>query len=195
MKVKFWGHLAEIHEGYFDLEVENFAQLWSALDSIFPTFRKAFMEGGEYAFAVRRGDQIEFLSEDTLALPFDAEELHIVPKADGEVAEAAYAFAMWVGGLMSAGGFGYVAIYTAMAVAYIGATIAISAAIGAVVSMLSPKPQTGGNGRADERPSFAFSGALNVTEPGYPIPIVFGECLTGSVVISVGVTTEEIPLS
>ena len=195
ISIRMWGHLAEQFSNEpIELDVTSWAQLVGALDSIYPDFRKVFMKEREYAFAVRRGDEFEFLSEDTLALPLDADEFHIIPKAEGEVIEGAYAFGMWVGGLMSAGGFGYVAIYSAMAVAFIGAAVAISMAMGAIVSMLGPKPPSGGSARANEAPSFVFNGAVNISAPGYPVPIVYGETLTGSLVVSVGVSAEEIPI-
>lgn len=202
IRVRMWGHLAEKYTNDpIELDVTSWAQLVGALDSIYPDFRKEFLAGKEYAFAIRRksetgnpADEFEFLSEETLALPLDAEELHIIPKADGEIVEAAFSFAMWVGGMATAAGMSAAVIYTAMAVAFIGAAVALSMAVGAIVSMLGPKPPSGGSARADEAPSFVFNGAINITAPGYPIPIVYGECLTGSLVISVGVSAEEIPI-
>ena len=45
----------------------------------------------------------------------------------------------------------------------------------------------------DPRISFSFSGIQNTSRAGTPIPIVYGEILTGSVVISAGVDTNQIP--
>ena len=67
--------------------------------------------------------------------------------------------------------------------------------LGGVAEMLSPKPQTGVQNQAGANPSFIFNGAVNVTEQGSAVPLVYGRvnrCST--VVISSGLTTENIAL-
>lgn len=44
----------------------------------------------------------------------------------------------------------------------------------------------------DQRASFFFNGPVNVSEQGSTIPLVYGKCRTGSVVISAGLTIEQI---
>jgi hypothetical protein len=39
----------------------------------------------------------------------------------------------------------------------------------------------------DPRKSFSFSGIQNVSRAGVPVPVVYGETLVGSVVISAGI--------
>jgi predicted phage tail protein len=46
--------------------------------------------------------------------------------------------------------------------------------------------------REDERPSFLFNGAVNSTEAGGPVPLVYGRFRTGSVVVSAGISEEEL---
>lgn len=189
--VKLWGELAELTPNEFEVDVANWPQLFAAIESAHPNFRQEFLKNDGYHLVAIRGDELINLDQQSLALPLNCEQFHIVPRAEG----AAFEFAMWVGGMFSSWASATV-IYTAMAVAYVVATVAISMAIGAVVSLLAPKPETGaGSERADQKPSFAFNGAVNITSPGYPIPIVFGECITGSVVISVGVSAEELPVT
>jgi predicted phage tail protein len=62
--------------------------------------------------------------------------------------------------------------------------------LGGVSQLLSPttKLETDTN---DPRKSFSFSGIQNVARQGVPVPIVYGECLVGSIVISAGINTEE----
>ena len=40
--------------------------------------------------------------------------------------------------------------------------------------------------------SYAFSGITNVSVSGIPVPIIYGEVFTGSIVISSGVDTVQI---
>ena len=59
--------------------------------------------------------------------------------------------------------------------------------------MLAPQPQTPDfQSTEDPRISFNFSGIQNVTRAGTPIPLVYGEIFTGSVVISAQVDTEQV---
>lgn len=62
--------------------------------------------------------------------------------------------------------------------------------LGGVSQLLSPttKLETDTN---DPRKSFSFSGIQNVARQGVPVPIVYGECLVGSIVISAGINTED----
>jgi predicted phage tail protein len=64
-----------------------------------------------------------------------------------------------------------------------------------VAMMLAPSPNTNNETvePAAARPSFVFDGAVNLGEPGNAIPLVYGGPIrVGSVVISAGITTEEL---
>ena len=79
------------------------------------------------------------------------------------------------------GGFG--SIFLGLAV--VGVLMLISSA-------LAPKDAAESNG-PDERPSFLFDGATNVTEQGGPVPVVYGRIRVGSVLIAGALTTVEGP--
>ena len=67
--------------------------------------------------------------------------------------------------------------------------IGASLALGGVAQLLTPtpKPPTGADSNSDPRKSYSFSGIQNVTRQGVPIPVIYGEVLTGSIVISAGI--------
>jgi predicted phage tail protein len=70
----------------------------------------------------------------------------------------------------------------------IGASLTLSG----VAGLLAPRPNsdlTDQNPRAGE--SYSFSGVQNTTRQGVPVPIVYGEVVTGSVVISLGYDTTD----
>jgi len=72
-----------------------------------------------------------------------------------------------------------------------------SLALGGIAQMLTPVPKIGADNyisreSADERPSFMFNGAVNTTEQGGPVPVIYGRMRVGSTVISGGITTENI---
>ena len=48
------------------------------------------------------------------------------------------------------------------------------------------------DGDNDPRKSYSFSGIQNVSRQGVPVPIIYGEVFTGSIVVSAGINTEEV---
>jgi predicted phage tail protein len=55
-----------------------------------------------------------------------------------------------------------------------------------IAELLTPTPTTSKD-EGDPRKSFSFSGIQNVSRAGVPVPVVYGETLVGSVVISAGI--------
>ena len=65
--------------------------------------------------------------------------------------------------------------------------------LGGISQMLAPVPQLNDTMRKDD-PSYAFGGVINTTQQGGPVPIVYGQHLTGSTVVAVGMWAEAIPV-
>ena len=96
----------------------------------------------------------------------------------------------------------------ATAIGYVGAAMVL----GGTAQLLSPALTTGprsfgassgrgparesfsprNNEPADNRASYIFNGAVNLTAQGNPVPICYGRMRIGSVVISAGLSTEDI---
>jgi predicted phage tail protein len=57
---------------------------------------------------------------------------------------------------------------------------------GGIAQLLTPTPKISKD-EGDPRKSFSFSGIQNVSRAGVPVPVVYGETLVGSVVISAGI--------
>ena len=65
--------------------------------------------------------------------------------------------------------------------------------LGGVSEMLFPLPKEPDfSSEGDPRISFNFSGTQNTSRAGTPVPIVYGEIFTGSVVISAAIDTEQV---
>jgi predicted phage tail protein len=81
--------------------------------------------------------------------------------------------------------------------------------LGGVSQLLTPTPQIGsfgpasvGNARSrntstqatelDPQESYSFSGIQNTSRQGTPVPVVYGETIVGSVVISAGIDVDDI---
>jgi predicted phage tail protein len=72
--------------------------------------------------------------------------------------------------------------------------IGASLALGGVAQLLTPTPKVpqGADKQDDPRKSYSFSGIQNTSRQGVPVPIVYGETLVGSVVISAGIDTVQV---
>ena len=75
-----------------------------------------------------------------------------------------------------------------------GLLAGIGLAIGGVAQLLSPVPKVpqGADKQDDPRKSYSFSGIQNTSRQGVPVPIVYGETIVGSVVISAGIDTVQV---
>jgi predicted phage tail protein len=63
-----------------------------------------------------------------------------------------------------------------------------------VAQLLTPTPKipSGPDTQNDPRKSYSFSGIQNTSRQGVPVPIVYGETIVGSVVISAGIDTVQV---
>jgi predicted phage tail protein len=118
--------------------------------------------------------------------------------------------ALLIGAAFFTGGasIGLLGLAAPVAVSSVLAGIGISMALGGVSQMLTPVPRIAppsiGNGTATSSPStmretemdpqksYSFSGIQNTSVQGTPVPIIYGETIVGSVVISANVSTQEV---
>lgn len=77
--------------------------------------------------------------------------------------------------------------------------VGLGLALTGTAQLLAPTPQvysgagnTGTDGFNDPKKSYSFSGIQNVSRQGVPVPIVYGETIVGSIVVSAGINTEEV---
>tara|TARA_E500000305_G_C3999923_1_gene226747 strand:+ start:420 stop:1031 length:612 start_codon:yes stop_codon:yes gene_type:complete len=71
--------------------------------------------------------------------------------------------------------------------AYLGGALVL----GGVAGLLNPLPKNP-EFEQDPKLSYSFGGVQNTTRAGTPVPIVYGEIFTGSVIISAAVDTEQV---
>lgn len=188
----------------FDLDVRSPVEAVRALIVQVRGFRQALRDG-HYKVVAARPTISESLDLDGLQLRLGrARELHFVPVIAGSgngwgkvlagvaiiglaiAAPYALGFAGTVAGALGTTAFAGINFGS---IAAVGASIALTGA----AQLLSPSPKlAGGRAETDRRESFLFGSADNVTAQGVPVPLVFGEFFTGSVVVSAGLSTEEI---
>ena len=195
-KLKLYGELAEfIGHKEFEVKVNSISQAVSFLVCNFPK-SEAYI--AERSYKVLVGDYE--VGEDELAHPIGQSDLHFVPviAGAGGTTKKILGGAALIGlGVLSGGatfaasgftGVGFLGTATAVA-----GNIGIGLVLSGVSDLLTPTPKTPDfSSEQDPRLSFQFSGIQNTSRAGTPVPIVYGEIYTGSVVISAGVDTEQV---
>jgi len=202
-KIKLYGELAEF-VGYkeFEVQVDSLAKAVSFLINNFEGIDK-FMSPKYYQ--VKIGNYK--INESEFNYPIGKEDIHFIPViagAGGNVGKilggaALIGLGMISGGITFSSFLNPAAIPFAPGFASAGfltkATIALggSLVLSGVSDMLFPlqKPKEFSS-EQDPRLSFSFSGTQQTSRAGTPVPIVYGEIFTGSVVISGGIDTEQV---
>ena len=192
-KVKLYGELADF-VGYKELDavINSTADAIRFLVSNFPKL-ESHMADRYYQVLVDDYD----IDETELHNPIGQSDISIVPVisgAGGGVGKALLGVALIGFSLVTGGGF---AALTAGGltgtIAPIAFNLGVSLTLMGVSEMLFPlpKPQEFNN-EEDPRISFSFSGVQNTSRAGTSHPIVYGEIVTGSVVISAGIDTNQV---
>jgi len=158
-----YGKLKEFGE-VWELDVESIAEAAHAIN---------INTGGEFGKVIKnmrldlvRGKDLlggESLNEDLINLHYGTGDFHISPTVQG------------------AGGIGA-----------LGWVLIASIVVGAVMAFtMSGSVRPEDNFESEER-GYSFGSVGNTDRQGSPIPLIYGEVYTGSIVVSQGVRTEEV---
>ena len=200
-KLKLYGELAEItgHKE-FNVAVNTTAQAVSFLVNNFPQL-ESYMASRYYRVLLEKED----VGIDELHYPLGQSDIKFVPVVSGAggnlgrilLGGALIALSFGVGGLFTKplalateSFLGFAAAGSGAKAAFgIGAALVLTGVSG----MLFPVPKlTEFSSEQDPRLSFSFSGTQQTGRAGTPVPVVYGEIITGSVVISGGIDTEQV---
>lgn len=202
-KLKLYGELASfIGHKEFEIQVHNLPQAISFLVNNFPEVEK-YMNPKYYQVKIGNYE----INQDEINDPIGQQDIHIIPVISGAGGDSFNKILL--GGLLigasfffpGAGLFGTQAIGATGTAGLAGA--GIGTAIGTGLSYIGASMILGGvsdmlypteNPTYEDNPqiSFNFSGTQNTARAGTPVPIVYGEIVTGSVVISIDVDTEAV---
>ena len=195
-KVKLYGELADfVGHKELDAVINSTADAIRFLVTNFPKL-EAHMADKYYKVLV---DDYE-IGEEDIHNPIGQSDISIVPVIAGAggglgktllgVAMIGLAFAM-PGAVFSGAGFSAAAGFSGFQAAV--GNLGIALTLMGVSEMLFPlpKPQDFSN-EEDPRISFSFSGVQNTSRAGTSHPIAYGEIVTGSVVISAGIDTNQV---
>jgi predicted phage tail protein len=185
--IRIYGRLAKfLKRRKFEAEVSSAAEAVRFLLANFPQLEQ-HMADQHYRVSVGSYD----LAVDELHDPAGLQEIKIVPVVAGAGA---------VGRIIA--GVALLAIgFLVPGIGALGVQLMVgvgaSLVLGGVAQLLTPVPRTVPPGSTsdtvkDPRKSYSFSGIQNTSRQGLPVPIVYGETLVGSVVISAGIDTVQV---
>ena len=201
--IKVYGKLAKhLGQRSFKAAISTPAEAIRFLLANFPSLRGVISEG-DYKVTVGRseleiGNHPEYLHYPSASF----ETIRIVPVLAGAggvgkilagvalIAAAIILAPTGGGGFLAAAGSGFLSAGASVAIGSIG----VSLALGGIAQLLTPTPKIsqGEDSTNDPRKSYSFSGIQNISRQGVPVPVIYGEVFTGSIVISAGINTEEV---
>ena len=193
-KIKLYGELAKfLGQKTFEAEVHNAAQAMRFLVVNFPQLEKHMVDR-YYKGAVGNWE----LTEEELVYPNGQEDIKIIPVVGGAgrgfrrflLGAALIGVGILSGGATFAGGsftgVGFLGGATAVA-----GNIGIALALTGIAEMLTPV-ETIPEREQDPRLSFNFSGIQNTSRAGVAVPVIYGTTLTGSIVVSAAIDSEQV---
>jgi len=201
--VKVYGALRKkLGQCRFEFEVDTPAQAIKALCVNFPGLDKWLIDSEQTGMGFRVAVGKERIT------PEDA-SLAVLPWSERDVFSIAPVLAGAGGGVGRVIlGIGLVALAFAGGAGFFGAAFAknlglfaavkgigASLALGGVAQMLSPQPDISALQRGKEAArleSFSFSGIVNTSKQGLPVPLVYGRAFVGSAVLSSGLDVAQL---
>ena len=202
-KIKLYGELAKfVGHKEFEVKADTLKSAVSFLINNFEGIEK-YMSPKYYQVKVGNYE----IGEDELIYPIGkTEDIHFIPvisgagRGVGKILLGAALIGVAIlapgAGFMAGGGFGFAgagAMAGKFSFSAMLGNIGIGLVLTGVSEMLTPLPKRPEfSSEEDPRLSFSFGGTQQTGRAGTPVPLVYGEIFTGSVVISGGIDTEQV---
>jgi predicted phage tail protein len=187
--VRVYGQLGARFGRCFRLAVESPAEAIRALCTQLPGFEAELMSskdrGVGYAVFVGKRN----IGEDELTWRGGCEDIRIAPMLMG--AKNGGIFRIIIGVILVVVGY----FLSAWGYGVIGAPLSKlgwAMIIGGVMQLLMPAPKGPGElDRPENRANYSFNGPVNTQAQGNPVPLLYGELIVGSAVISAQINVED----
>jgi predicted phage tail protein len=192
-KIKLYGKLAKfIGHRVLEADVATAAEAVRFLLANWPEL-EAHMSDQHYRVSIGTYD----IDLEELHHPAGAAPISFVPAVTGAGATGRIILgALLIIGAFFTGGatIGLLGLAAPVAVSSVLLFAGATLLLGGVAQLLTPTPKVpqGADKQDDPRKSYSFSGIQNTSRQGVPVPIVYGETLVGSVVISAGIDTVQV---
>ena len=200
--VKVYGALRKrLGQCRFQFEADTPAQAIKALCANFPGLDKWLIDSEQDGVGYRVTIGKEKICEDDLSplrMPWSEHEVFSITPVvagAGAVGRILVGAALIVGAFFTGGAtIGLFGLAAPIAVSSVLGSIGFSLVLGGVAQLLSPTPTFSGLERGKEAArleSFTFSGVVNTTQQGMPVPVCYGRAFVGSAVISSGLDVDQ----
>ena len=191
-KLTVYGRLRQfLGQSHFDVAVNNPRQAFAFLIANFPQVENHMTN---QLYKVKMGD-LE-ITEDLLEIKGDG-DIKIIPVAVGAKGVVAgllsTGFAAEVGALV---GGGLIGTIVSSGLTIVGTSLIVEG----VTEIIAPTPKIANinaedslsNNDPNVQANFGFNSITNTTRAGVPVPIIYGQVFTGSIVISSGIDTVQV---
>jgi len=176
-KIRVYGDLAKfLKKRVFSAGVSSVAEAVRFLVANFPAVEQYISEG-TYRICLADRD----IDETEIVAPSGSQEIKIIPVIAGAGGVFKAIAGVVLIGLSFIPGFQFLGV--------IGAGLLLNG----VAQLLTPVQKLSNTREdpGDPRKSYGFSSVQNTSRQGTPVPIVYGECWVGSVVISMGIDLDQ----
>lgn len=184
-KIKLYGKLAKfIGHRVLEADVATAAEAVRFLVANWPEVER-HMADQHYRVSIGTYD----IDLEELHHPVGAAPISFVPvvAGAGAVGRILLGAALIIGAFFTGGAtIGLLGLAQPIAVSSALGYVGFSLVLTGVAQLLTPTPTTSRD-EGDPRKSFSFSGIQNTSRAGVPVPVVYGETLVGSIVISAGI--------
>jgi predicted phage tail protein len=189
--IRLYGKLGAKFGRVHRLAVDSVAEAVRALSVLVPGFERELMSsrdrGVHYACFLGKKN----IGREDLSLSGGAEDIRIAPVIVGAKSGGVLQFI--AGAVLVVAGFA-INILSDGALSAVGTPMikmGVAMMIGGVVQMLSPQQQSTAGDSVENGASYNFTGAVNTTAQGNPVPLLYGRLIVGSAVISAGILAQE----
>lgn len=187
------GQLGKLFGRKHRLDVGTAAEAVRALVANFPAFERHLIETPNVRYRVKASRQTVATVKDLHSPIGQDDTITFTPVIAGAGVELVLGAALIGASQLTA--LTAITLFGSVTLASVAFSVGVSLVLGGVAQLLAPSPKSGGPAeRPENQPSYVFSGPVNTTAQGQPVPIGYGRLIVGGAVISAGLTTEEIPV-
>jgi predicted phage tail protein len=179
--VRLYGPLAEKYGKVFQLSVTSFAETIALLQANFEDFRKTIING---KYALVSGESIDKfdknLHEDEVCMSIGNGDFHIIPEGCG----GSGVLYFLAGAVLTVAGVYFEQPWLT--------NMGVSLMLYGAASYLAPSQDgISDNEDPDQKKSIVYNGGVNNVEQGGPVPLVYGQVMAGSILISADIDVIE----
>ena len=180
IRLHLYGQLKKDYGDYMDFDARTPREAVTALAYQCPKYKKYLMDN---SWHIILGDKENEISEQELDIHLGKyQEVHLVPTIEGQ--------GKFVSTIIGAAIFAVGAVTGFVPLMIMGGAMVVGGLIAATTKI--PGTNETKKEEIDKRASFLFSGAVNSSTQGLPIPRGYGRVLIGSSVVSASVYAEQL---